>query len=92
MANEIGTIGSMVWRDAADPRKECCQFDHNGRRYLKPKSGAYARRMRELCALVRAARRNGLTSYAHMYLGELRWRFAERRLPRHMYLSKEQSK
>jgi len=25
---------SLVWRESADPRKECCQFDFNGRRYI----------------------------------------------------------
>lgn len=24
----------MNWRTSADPRKECCQFEHNGRRYI----------------------------------------------------------
>jgi len=24
----------LNWRESADPRKECCQFDFNGRRYI----------------------------------------------------------
>jgi hypothetical protein len=46
-------------------------------------AASYLARMRELVALVRWARRDGLASYARMYTGELRGMFKDRHSTRH---------